>query len=75
MGLKEHLDLDLKNLDILWKHVHLHVINILILVYNFMEDILEIQIIQSVFVKVRYNQSKDMDKGNAPIEEEVVCVM
>jgi len=74
MGLKEHLDLDLKNLDILWKHVHLHVINILILVYNIMEERKDKHLVQSVIVKARYNQSKDMDKGNAPIEEEVACV-
>jgi len=74
MGLIEHLDLDLKNLDIQWKHVQLHVINILILVYNIMEEIKDKHLVQNVIVKVRYNQSKNMDKGNAPIEEEVVCV-
>jgi len=46
----------------------------LILVYNFMEDILEIQILQSVFVKTLYNQSKNMELGNVLIEEEVECV-
>jgi len=35
---------------------------------------MEIQILQSVFAKTRYNQSKNMEMENVLIEEEVECV-
>jgi len=54
--------------------VQKHVLNMLILDYNILGELMEIQILQSVFVKTLYNQSKNMELGNVLIEEEVECV-
>jgi len=55
----EHLDLGHKNLGIMKRLVHEHVLNILILLYNIME---------SVIVITSLSLSLNMEKANAPVD-------